>query len=115
MIDTVTFKARFEYLNDKSEVQTIDLTFLAADLDEAYNAPKRWWDARSQVLPDQFATLLYVATYPYYIGEVNDKGHCRSRIGFRLYEWSQDRAGTDWATFIEWALEKRKRNEARRP
>jgi len=100
------YKASFEYL-EGTTVRSTEILYTADTIAEAINAPIRFWDNRNATMPEFFTEMLYIEINPYEIGPINEKGSIGSRMGFRLMEWSEDRAmGTALKEYAEYMVQK---------
>jgi hypothetical protein len=93
--------ATFEYLNDRRDVRSLDLTFQSPGFPAAVRDAARFWANRARVLPDVFARPLCFKLYAYTIPTILDDGSLSGpTLGIFNAEWKVDTAGrslADWA------------------
>lgn len=84
-------------------VRSDSINFSALDESDAVAAALRYMQGREKI-PEFFTELLYFQIHPLTIGTIGPLGEYGTKIGFRLMEWSRDRAGVDKETYCEWKI-----------
>ena len=100
------YQAHFQFIDYAGKVCETRIVFSALTIDEAVRGPLRWWKNRHEAVPEHFHHLGYFQCAPYTIDPIRDDGYCSSGSGFRLFEWSQDRAGMDAEAFVDYMSQK---------
>ena len=85
------YYASIAYSDAKGQYeQQIALHFLAADDRSACLDVRRWFENRTENLPEHFTTLLAVSVYRFKLQTIQEDGSLPSSTGFPFFEWKCD-------------------------
>lgn len=90
-----------------------NIEFEADNRSDALRSAVRWMDNRTKAAPEIFGEFVYFKLCPYSIYRIDDKGGCLTGGGFRLMEWSLDRAFIERDTYVDWKCSEWELSETR--